>query len=157
MSETLRITKQDVENAILIAEIIGGYHVAFPKGDEDVDLCCLVNFVPRDARHCGTCTCKSDKYNHCEHRNGSYECVVDALGASPEAQELYLLTYVAIIDRADGISYDDPEQDAGTLWVASLLDDTALDRETLQPDLEAAALLRDGLLPPRVTLTEGRA
>lgn len=152
--DILKVTRLDVEHAILIAEILGGYHEAFPQGDDNVDLCCLVNFVPRDAHHCATCTCKSDKCAQCEHRNGSYECVVGALGASSEAQELYLLTYVAIVDLADGISYDDPEEDAGTLWVASLLNGTALDRETLQPDLEAAALLRDGLLPPRVALTQ---
>lgn len=145
----LKATRQDIKDAILIADILGGYAEAFPDGDADHDLCCLVNF-----EHCPTCTCESEE---CPCM-GAWQCVSDALGASAEAEALYLRVTNEIDDlfpdRAPQHEASYPETRA---WIASLVDETSrFDRGLLRPDLETAALLRDGLLPPGVILVKPR-
>ena len=141
----LKVTRQDIKDAILVADILGGYAEAFPDGDADHDLCCLVNF-----EHCPTCTCESEC--HCM---GAWECVSAALGASAEAEALYLRVTNEIDDLFP------PERETSypetRAWIASLVDETSrFDRGLLRPDLETAALLRDGLLPPGVVLVKPR-
>lgn len=145
----LKVTRQDIKDAILVADILGGYAEAFPDGDAYYDLCCLVN-----SEHCPTCTCKSEECRH----SYIWECLGEALEASLKVDALYVRISNAIDDlfphRARERETSDPETRA---WIASLVDETSrFDRGLLRPDLETAALLRDGLLPPGVILVKPR-
>lgn len=154
MKPWIRVTRHDIENAILLGEIIGGYKEAFPEGEAELDLRCPRRVFQRNVEHCPTCSCKSEDYDECEHRDGFWECVATAVGASPEAEMLWM--HVSNIvsdlhpDTREGDKYDEEPIKS---WLASLVDAfRRCDRRELNKDLEAAALLRDGLLPPDVVV-----
>ena len=150
MKPWIKVTRKDIEDAILIGEILGGYDEAFPNGVADHDLCCLVNFVQLDAEHCPTCSCKSKDHDSCDHRDGIWECIADSIGASPEAAILWMHVSNIISDlHPDTREIDKFDETSIKNWLSSLVDKSRRgDRRKLNNDLEAAALLREGLLPP---------
>lgn len=151
----LKVTLQDIEDAISIAEIFGGYTAAFPSGDANNDLCCLVNstLVYFNQDHCPSCTCKVEGYGSCDHEEGGWECIAAALDATPEAMWLQRITSHAVDDLFPGTREGDKGPPAICRWIDTLVDETSrLDRGVLNPDLESAELLRDGLLPPGVSV-----
>lgn len=149
---TVKVTARDVENAALIAEIIGAYEEAFSKDADGAEttLSCL------DSNgHCPTCRCDFDQCGHWH----VCACIGEALGASKNAERLYLCTSNTIDDlRSDlpeGVKITDA---AGKEWIDALVDGTSrFDRELLNSTLEAAAVLREGLLPPGFVLTAKRS
>ena len=145
-----KVTSRDVEHAILIGEILGGYAEAFPDVNVHVDddLCCRLDEAP-----CSTCRCVDAP---CEHQY-IWECVGVSLNTSQAAENLWLQTSNAILD----LHPDTPDDHKGSpvirRWIATLVDSTSCFGDgALQPDLEAAALLRDGILPPGFVLTTSR-
>lgn len=151
----IKVTRKDVEDAILIGEILGGYDEAFPDGDPYHDLCCLVNFVQLAAEHCPTCSCKSDDYTECDHQEGIWECIATAVGASHEAEMLWMHVSNIVSDLLPDTREIDKYEEPIKSWLAALVDKSRrCDRRELNNDLEAAALLRDGLLPPDAILVE---
>lgn len=134
-SEQVVVTRADVDAAIAIAEIIGG--VDAWDGNRSTLMCA-------SARHCGTCSCNEE----CGHSGSAYECVADALGASDCAVDLYLSVMLAL----GAAEYDDePGAEAEWLWAEGFCGDVVID-----DDLEVAAILRDGELPPTYRLEDPR-
>jgi hypothetical protein len=149
----IKVTRKDIEDAIVIGEILGGFDEAFPDGVPDRDLCCLVNFVQLDAEHCPTCSCKSDDHDECDHRDGIWECIAASIGASPEAELLWMHVSNIVSDLHPDAREIDKYGEPIKSWLASLVDESSrCDRYELNSNLETAALLHEGLLPPDVVV-----
>jgi hypothetical protein len=148
----LRVTRKDVEDAILIGEILGGHDEAFHHRKEG-GVSCLVNemSVPVREDHCPSCTCTSQERGDCGH-GAVWQCITAALGASAEAEMLWMWTSNAISDLSPDARECDKAEPKIRRWILSLASGRSRDRAELNFDLEAAALLRDGLLLPGVVL-----
>lgn len=153
-SDLLKVTRKDVEDAILLGDIIGGYDETFPNGDSWQDLCCLPVTVKH--KHCPSCTCESNEYEWCDHQHDIQRCVMAAIGASPEAEMLWLTTSLTIRDLHPGTRDVDKSEPVFQRWLAPLVRPGRRDHEGLNEDLEAAALLREGLLPPGVIVVAAK-
>lgn len=145
----IKATRKDIADAILIGEILGGHDEAFPDGEHD--LRCLKNVFQLNAGHCATCSCTSEAYDECAHIDGVWECVAAAVGASPQAETLWMHVSNIVSDLHPDTREGDKFKEPLKSWLTSLVDASRrCDRRELNKDLEAAALLRDGLLPPDV-------
>lgn len=139
-SEPRLVTARDVDDAATIANIIGGMDECHELDSDlfgEVGLLCITTV---HAHICG----------HCAHREPCshidfWECVADAIGASPEALALYM-RITCILDasqRASELTELDKDEVA---WLSEL--GAFEGDEFFHSELEAAALLDEGELPP---------
>lgn len=77
-----RVAKKDVEDAAMIAELMGGADLA------GTSFCCVDN-VPRKRHDCPDCD-HFERVAECEHQGGEWECVASAIGASSRALDLWM-------------------------------------------------------------------
>jgi len=148
----LNVTRRDVADAAIIAQILGEYHAAFPCSDEDVDLCCKdgSTFMHIPEGHCESCTCVRYDYGDCGHREGVWQCIATAIGASSAAVALWMRLSNIISDLDPGAREINKNKDPDVVrWLAEQAGD-ARGRKRICEDLETAALLREGTLPPGV-------
>jgi hypothetical protein len=132
-----RVTRKDIEEAALLAQILGEAEMT------GADFSCLTRL-----HDCPDCPHSTES---CGHRY-EWDCIADAIGASDMAIALWLS-----ISNAFGtykVEREEEIEDAQTpaqkrdveryyAWVDSFGGDDGLDDE-----LEMAALLREGELPP---------
>jgi hypothetical protein len=135
-----RPSQRTIQDAATIALIIGGCDelpYGHPSYREDGFVC---------LKHCRTCACD------CKHKS-EWECVAAAIGASPMAVRLFVSMGNALAFDAEA-ECDTPPDEWGRYiaWLAEIGHPAGcggLDRwEPSSPDLEVAALLLDGVLPP---------
>jgi hypothetical protein len=133
-----RVTRRDIEEAALLAQILGEVNMT------GAEFCCLIRLHDcPDCRH---------SIEPCGH-GYEWDCIADAIGASDTAIALWLS-----ISNAFGTSKKEREEemeDAQTpaqkrtvvrlyAWV-----DSFFNGGDIRDELEMAALLREGELPPR--------
>lgn len=135
------VTRDDVEKAALLAEIIGGYDSWNRDENGSIRVMATASGLRCSAsHHCPTCTCR----NECEH-DDVWGCVAAAIGASDRAVGLWMSVGLAL-----GEAPDDRCEDASFVerqWVEENFGDVEINDE-----LEVAALLRDGWMPPTYRL-----
>jgi hypothetical protein len=142
------VTRRDVKAAILIAEIVGSYDQVFPDDHNHEGLYCL-----NGSSHCPTCKCDPEQCDCYDF----WDCVARAIGASENAAALYLRVSNALDDLRPEVPDNARGDSESRKWAASFIDETShLDRESFSPDLEAAALLQEGFLPPGFVLARDR-
>lgn len=149
--KTREVTKKDVADAAMIAQLIGGADVT------DAGFTC-VEQEPRKLHDCPDC----EHYEHvdeCEHQH-EWECIPAAIGASPEALDLWMdvsnAFFTTAEDREAELHYFRTEERKRELrareqlyaWVDSIREGGIDHGDIGLNELEVAELLRDGHLPP---------
>lgn len=154
MSRLEEVTKKDIEDASMLAQLIGGAEVAGAYG---MYLCCL-EIPSRKLHDCPDCK-HIEHGTYCDHHE-EWDCVASAIGASANAVHLWMSFSNAIgttvDDRGGELRY---LQEKGTererkehkrlyAWVDSIQQGGIDHDEPGLNDLEVAVLLREGHLPP---------
>lgn len=153
MKKTREITKKDIADAALIAQLIGGADIA------GAPFTC-VEQERRRLHSCPDCD-HFVRVAKCDHRGGEWECIASAIGASPQALELWMAIsnafFTSAKDRQDELHYfrtEEPkelqEREQLYAWVDSIRKggiNHGRGKLGLS-ELEIAEVLRDGHLPP---------
>ena len=146
-----KVTKKDVMDAALIAQLIGGADIA------RAEFAC-VEHPPRKLHDCPDC--EHVEYGaECEHGE-EWECVAGAIGATLQALDLWMeisnAFFTTVKDRAAELRYLRTDGTMRELrgraqlydWVDSICKGGINHGSLGLNELEVAALLRDGHLPP---------
>ena len=145
------VTKKDVADAAMIAQLIGGADIA------GAGFTC-VEQERRKLHDCPDC----DHFEHvaqCDHAN-EWDCVPAAIGASSRAADLWMEVSNAFVTtakdrqgelddcRRDGAAQELREREQLYAWVDSIRPGGIAHGDLGLNGLEVAAVLRDGHLPP---------
>lgn len=148
MSKLKEVTKKDVAHAALIAQLIAGAYLA------DAYLCCI-EIPPRKLHDCPECK-HVEHGEYCDHYE-DWDCVASAIGATINAVHLWLSFSNAISTttedrdgelRKEGTKRELLEHARLYAWVDSIREGGIHHDEWHLNNLEVAALLREGHLPP---------
>lgn len=158
-----QVTARDVEHAATIAQIIGEHD----QLDVGLPSCLPVDGLQKK-HDCPSCT--HFRTIECDHRN-EWDCIASAIGASQAAVDLWMkfsnILHTTQEDRdlevKDAIEHDEPaRRDRYYIeyaWAGTLFEGCSRSLNELVADhdeLEIAALLRDGHLPPGWELVKRR-
>ena len=154
MSKLKEVTKKDVADAAMIAQLIGNADLADVA---DADRRCI-EIPMRKLHDCPDCKhCERGEY--CDHYE-DWDCVASAIGATANAVHLWLSFSNAISatakDRAADLRYLKEKGSKRSLlehtqlyaWVDSIREGGIYHDKYAFDELEVAALLREGYLPP---------
>ena len=151
MTKTREVTKKDVSDAAMIAQLIGGADVA------GAGFTCIER-ERRRLHDCPDCD-HYERVDECTHAN-EWDCVPAAIGASPEAVDLWMKTSNALFTtakdrkgeldylRREGTKQEIQEHEQLYAWVDSIREGGVDHGDIGLNELEVASLLREGHLPP---------